>query len=466
MKKIMIPAILILIITGAFRVYAEEQQVAMNEEGDLFSISKSLASDLGLFGEYPNFREGLLFQESGDHYVLEVTMEENGKLVRHRESMTAAGVLEFRKNVSRLILEKKPASALDQSGRLSLLIGTFLLSYGYYGWSIPAALRISDPGQFAGIYLLTSGLGFFVPFFVTGNAEVTQGQAAMALGSAYLGLIHGGLLHMVLFNTAVSTSNFTALNDLAITVTAVSMGEGVLGYFLSDWLDLDEGEASLISFLGGVGIGYGLGTAFLFDLPLSPDGARLMAADMLVTSYIGAAIGKVLADFTKYTAGDTTVLANMTWISAMGTSSALQIFNVTDTKIMAGSLMGVSLAGITAAHLFLASRNFTAEQGGFISLGTFGGALIGAGIAFIASPQMVPTWILPTSMFAGSALGFTAILLLYNGDAEKSGSAQKDPAAVNPLSIRFNPAGLLPAIPGGESSIGFSVPFLELHYRY
>ena len=189
--------ILLFFILVSFTVTAQEQQVPLDKEGKILVITRELARECDLFVEYRHFIQAVLFQVSEDEYILEITWEIDGDLVKHRETLNSRQVIILREKVSNAIKKEHSSSLPDQSGRLPLLIVTGILSYAGFGFSIPVTLDIDNPALFAGLYMVTSSAGFFIPFLLTKNAQVTRSQATFAISGAYLDILHGLVLNIV-----------------------------------------------------------------------------------------------------------------------------------------------------------------------------------------------------------------------------------------------------------------------------
>lgn len=454
----------IFLIIICFKVTAEERQVHMDKEGKIFTISRETAKELDLFIEYSHFKEAILFQISDNEFILEITEEIDGKLVRHRKPYTHKQVMELREKISDILSRKKTPSLLDHSGRFPLLVGTFFLSYGFYGFSIPIILDIDEFAINTGIYFITSGAGFFIPFFLTRNAQVTRGQAALAVGAGCFGIPHGIFLNFLIFGNSFEST----IQTLMAISTGTSIGEGIIGYFLADKWDLSGGEGSLITLMGMIGIGQGIGLATLIhgdDVFLN---SRIFAAEALGVSAAGLVLGKVMIDHINYTTGDTLITTNCMFLGLQLAASVILITDQFDSRFMAGSFMTGTAASIALSTILIGKKDFQNDHGNLITLATLGGSLIGMGIGWIINPNLSTEtdWLITTLGFTGGAIGFGSLFALFKDSA----FTDSKEAEANAFSISLHPESIILSkfVPCNTTieQIKMNTPLVTLRFSY
>ena len=278
---------------SALTLKAQEIQVSFDEEGKVEFIDAKLEKKLGFFPEYNGLKEVRLFQISDTIYVLEILYQPEDKLLKIRKPLSQEQVQDFRKKVTASIQQQAPETVINQEGRTKLLISTSIVSLGYYGWTVPTVLEVDDGKTFVGLYMLTSGAGFFIPFAATKNMRITDAHATISIYGQTRGIGYGVLLTKLIDENA-STQAVLGLGMLT------SVAEGIGGYVWADRTQMTDGTASTIGAMGDFGIGIGLGTAHITGL-FDDYNVRKLSASILLGSAAGIASGVLLAKNQSYT---------------------------------------------------------------------------------------------------------------------------------------------------------------------
>jgi hypothetical protein len=325
------------------------------------------------------------------------------------------------------------------------------LSLGFYGWAVPVVLEMHDKTAVA-LYMLTSATGFFVPLAVTNSIDVTDANAILYNYGATRGIIHGVFLHNLLFDVDDAAKGSIAMGMLG------SIGESIAGFAVAS--KMSAGTASTISVCGDFGIGIGLGTCGLLDL-FQTEQERAVAATVLLGSAGGLIAGGLLASDQSYTRGDAFVLEGAGLLGSYVPLAALELLGVESGKTyIAASMLG-SVAGIALAHGSLVrGKDFTTGQGVLIQLGTVGGALAGAGIAYLVSPRGNGDGTLfLTSSAIGAVGGFALTYTLFSKDLRKR-------EASSSWRLHLLPGGFLTSRLMKNSPLSLShAPVLTVEYR-
>jgi hypothetical protein len=193
MKKIVICFILLFSLFLPLVIFSQERLIPIDSTNNIKVIDKKLEKSLNLFPEYSNFEEAKLFQKGDTSYILEIYYVDKGDLVKDRIDLTYDQLTELREKIREVILNKSLKLNINQEGRPLFVTGTTALSI-YYGAGL--AENIKGSGYYLGdiIIPMTVGAGFFTPFFLTMNKEVTKGMSYLAIGSGGLGIIYGEAL--------------------------------------------------------------------------------------------------------------------------------------------------------------------------------------------------------------------------------------------------------------------------------
>jgi len=446
---------LILLVIPCSVAISQETQVPLDEGGKVAVIDKALEAQLGLFPEYEGFEEARLFQSSDSTFNLEISFRVGNKLQKVSRPLSGDDVLALRARVTSAIRARAPETGLDQSGRSAFLIGTALLSLGYYGWGVPYVLNIDDGRAFGGVYMLTSGLGFFGPFFLTRNRSVTDGEATLSLYGATRGMIHGWCV------SALVVGDDRETRDTIISGVLASLSEYAAGFIVADKTGMSAGTAEVISAGGDFGLGLGWGTSYVTDR----ESEKLEAGAMLAGSGLGLLGGGLLSRTQHYTRGDAYVLRAAgtlgAYLALAGSASVSD-----DDKAAVASCMAGALGGLGAGHWLLRGKDFTTGQGVLVNLSQVAGGLFAAGLVFIAGTDTDPVWPYMVSSSAGALTGFW---LTYHSLGNK---ARTHGRSSSTLRLDICPEGLLALAAARSAShrsgapAGQAIPIVQLQYRF
>lgn len=167
-----------------------EEQVPLDEAGAVLRLDAELARALGLFSEFRDLREVLLFR-SGDAYILEITRRREGRLFREPRRLTEAEVAALRSDISSRLAARGPERLLDQEGRYPLLATSTAAGLAFYGWGVPAMFDVDDTRGQVALYVLVSSASFFGPWLWSEGRPVTPGMASAAAWGGTRGIVHG-----------------------------------------------------------------------------------------------------------------------------------------------------------------------------------------------------------------------------------------------------------------------------------
>lgn len=457
-RILMLVALVVALVGGAGRASAQEVQVPLDEAGRVQVVDARLASRLGLFVQrYAGFREARLFQAPDSSFVLEVTTELRGQTARERVPLSAEEVATLRKDVSARLAERAPDAALDQEGRYLLLGQTTLLGLGFYGWALPYMLDSGDTGS-AGLYLLTAGASFFVPYALTEGKTVSFSAANLSRYGASRGIVHGLLLNRLIVGRESHQvcyydvcSDYTESNDRAAVGFALltSVAEGVAGYYWAKNERMTAGTANTIAGGGDMGLLWGLGAAYLAG---SDDiGDRATAAIALPTVAAGVAAGHWLAARRDYTWGDADVMYTAGALGALS-GAALVAAGDGSEKVAVASAMAGSALGVYLSDRLVRETDFTVGQAVLNRLGTLAGALAGASLGVLTENARVGA----VGAAAGGIAGFAAT---YHTLAPSAREQRGERMSGN-WQLRLSPEALL------ARSADAPAPLLTVNYRF
>jgi hypothetical protein len=463
--------ILLLMIFFAGKLYSQEVQVPFDSSGKITVITEEMENHLQLFPDYPHFHEARLFRQNDNDYILEVTSLDGEKLSRTRLPRTKQDVIILQKNLAEAVSERSLSILLDQSSRSKFLVWETLLSVGAYGPSILAALQTNNVSVGTGVELIVGGLGFFVPYLLTQHSPMSDGQASLALGGAFLGYGHGALIDLL-------ATNGNPGSEVALLGTFVSISETVIGYSVARATNMSEGKADMIRYGGLFGAVQGAGIGILIDP--NPSGS-LISGMTLLGSIGGYAAGALLANDAIYTRGNAstvltaglfgTYLLPLLYGSVIATAPNFFFSNNTSgssfERQFAFAAMAGNAGGIVLAHALMKSRHFSTSEGNYVILGTTAGFLVGEGLGLIITSNSSfsstsSVWTITAPIIIGTAAGFAFMLAILGkgtGDEKNTG-----------WNMNINPGGLMGALsPVKHQTAPNSMmppPMLSVQYKW
>jgi hypothetical protein len=335
-----------------------------------------------------------------------------------------------------------PALEDEEDGRAAFLSTTIVLGLNY-GWMVPLILDVDDAKAFVGLSLLTAGAAFTVPYLLTKDDEITRGMATLGSSGAAFGFAHGALAYL----TVVGIDDVET-RPLLATMLGTSMVEGTLGYIFAKDQKMSAARALALSSGSLWGLGLTGGTNFL--LTGEDTNPQVAYGTMLLGSAAGAYAGFRYEQARRPTDGDVSIVSYTGLLGGYTALAPLLAADVENPRVIAGSLMGGALLGLAGGDHLLKGRDYTRSAAGVISLGSLAGGLLGAGGAFLVTPEdgETATWIVTGS--AAGAIGGLVLMLSAFDDGRPEPAADENGVAMQ----------LTPIIgEQGETGLGLSGAF-------
>ncbi len=436
---------------------AQELQVPFDSSGTILVINQDLEKKLDLFPAHPHFLEARLYREPDSGYVLEVTSFENSQLVKDRLPINASTLKLLREKVNAGIGPQTSALSLNQSSRSKFVLGETLLSIFGYGPAILTALNSDNAGVDVGLELIIGGSGYFLSSALTRNGPMTDGEGSLALGGAFLGAAHGGLMYELF------SSGDPGLG-IGPVIAAASLTETAIGYAIASNNTMTEGTADMIRYGGLFGMVDGFGLAFAVN---NHAPHALWAGLSLAGSAVGFAAGAMMANSQFYNRGSGLVVATIgtygAYIPAMIYASIIN-YNFAHSPPSGLSLTGIAgnIGGVLLANAFTQNRDYSNADGTTVMLGTTAGCLIGSGLGAILISQnslSASLWAFSIPSIVGTVAGFAITLAtIGKGTGDKSSTGWNFDA---------NPGALMGALkPKHENSASVSTPVFSATCKF
>jgi hypothetical protein len=423
-RRMILPLLLLLLISFTHAARGQEVLVPIDKQGRLERIDLRLEQKLRLFPDYRDFREARLFQLADSSYVLEIAYGPEGRLSRSRLPMTLAEVETLRRNVSGAVALRAPQAVLDQDGRTKLLIGTTILSLGYYGWAFPVAIDASGGSEVLGLYMLTAGTAMILPIVLTKEQDVTDAASTLCLYGATRGIIHGTLVHLLFTNGNGEGRSAVTAGWLA------SMAEGVIGFAIADREKMTKGHAEMIGAGGDAGMLLGLGAAILSE----PEDAGT-AGIVLAGSAAGMIGGHMLAADGRFTRGDSYLFRGGGTLGSLLGVTLASAFDLrkkdddgdsqSNDKVYVACAMAGGVAGLAYGTGLARKTNLTGAEGVMVNVGMLGGGLLGLGVMVLAGSNTESGFPYLMASSVGATAGFA---LAYRLVAPGTDEAENGPS--------------------------------------
>lgn len=446
--------ILLFLIFSPKIIYSQERQIPIDSTNNINTINQELEKNLELFPEYTNFEEAKLFQKNDSSFILEIYYTENGDLLKNRKEISEKQLFEIRAKIQEIISQKALNLNLNQEGRTFLITGTTLLSI-YYGYAFGNLVNASDNVRGA-IDLFTIGAGFFVPFYLTKNIEVTYGMSNLAIGAGAIGLGAGYCLN------DLAHISFD-LNDVFILPTITSISGIIGGYYYAKENKISQGKANAIVDMSVLGVPYLAGISY--TLVGDEMTNNQISGSFLLGSIGGAILGNALSNKYNYAPGDAAVFSTSTLLTTAETSALIAIMKVQDAKTAVGMMVfGATIGGLRGNYL-ASTYDYSSAEGHYVALGTIGGWLFGSGVCLLAfnkasddALRFIPA---VTVLFAELGFDITnySITHKYNKDLGDNYNTRK-------LDFFINPAGFTSNVREANKHLQNQIPFFNLSYRW
>ncbi len=429
-------------------LYSQEINIPADTSGKIFIITEELSNKLGIFKEHENFQDAKLFKIDDSNYFLEINYKSEELLLRKRINFTKSQLDSFRIDFSNKLVLLDSIKPFDQSGRLPLIVSSTVLGLGFWGWALPTMLEADNTAVFTGLYLLTAGTSFAVPYYLTMNSNIPKAVGTYTSFGGFAGIFHG-LFLFDLVNGGISNAPSSSIIG---TMFFSSLSEMIINYSISKSNNFSNGKSSTMVSTSVFGTLMGLALTDFLSLYNSP---RLWSATTIATSAFGYLAGDYLSKRQSYSEGDATVLTASGLLGAALPISIVALTDASDSKpySIAGTI-GACL-GLLLGNYLTSDVDFETSHGDYIMLGTFGGGLIGAGIGLIVTSTSERKNSIPLYATIGGIAGFSTLYFSFKGKSPKPSMSSFD--------FQFNPFALYAPIITKSENI--YLPFFQLLYN-
>jgi len=395
---------------------SSDVQVPLDPGGKIAVIDRALEAKIGLFPEYAGFREARLYRLAGDGFQLEIMSDGPDGILRDRVPLSATATGEFRERVSALVSRRAPQAVIDQEGRTKFVNGMRAFAAGWYGITLPGACGVHRPEVTLGMYLITAGSGFFIPFWATQNAAVSQGSAEAGLCGAGNGIVHAFLLNLASSGSEIHGRGFCASS------LGLSLAEMGAGYWWAGREGISGGQGRTLTVMSAFGLGLGLTSAYFYG-PFG-DRPRTWGWAGLAGSAAGLSAGYLMARRQSYSIADADLVGITGLLGAYAAPAFLYACGIRHGKSVAAASLAGGAAGIVLGHVLTADRDLDGNQILLIGLGSVSGGCIGLGVTYLTRRDRSAAGPFLAYSAAGAAAGFA---LSWWGVVDRAAPAPQAP---------------------------------------
>lgn len=407
MKRLLFCVLILNLIISSSLMGQEDVQVSPDNNGILEYIAPETEERLQLFSEYTDFIEARCFRISDTVFVVEVLYKKQSEIKRSKIYYTLEEFTAFRNNVTNRLKAENPETILNQTGRTRLLSVSTITGLAYYGWAVPSVFEVDDGKAVIGMYMLTAGASFYLPYAMTRNNKVSESQADLFMYGQTRGAAHGYILNTALFKNP-------EFNVGSILGISLSIGEGIIGYRWAKKEKMTRGQALTIGLGADFGAGIFAGASHAFGL-LDSDVERRLSATVLFGTSAGIFVGNWFRKTFNYSTGDVYMMRSLGFLGAYVPAALVAIAETDEPKFATGTAALGALGGLSLGHYIAQQNSYTAGQGRLIALGQTAGGLVGLGTGYLISSDndnAYKVWL--TGSILGSVGGFALMNHLFS----------------------------------------------------
>ncbi len=397
--------LLVVVIVVAFlpiNSYAvEEKPTPFDTSGNVFEITQDMEKNLNLFPEIENFSKARLWETEGE-LILEIEKTDRSRI---RDSITEEKLVSIREKISAM------TPPLDQSGRGRFLYHHLALSYLVHAPCIVSIIAPEDPATATGLYLVSSSIGFYLPWKLTENKSFSRSQQDM---SFYMGT------RGALWGTLISLFFDLEGKEFAMPILATSIGGEILGYNFAQKISIGQSRATGAYTDFGMLEGYLTGHLIQIGKMGDDFSTKTLISCVLSGAVLGGALGVYRARTAHYTEGNVTIIQTSgvlggTILEAIYlTIRGFEDWSDNDKRLaFAMPVVGIPI-GIGVGERLVKKLSLKEGDGLLVLAGTSAGALFGLGLSYLFVPHPTENTgrIYSALPSVGALAGFT---LTYRG---------------------------------------------------
>lgn len=435
--RVRVFAVLLMLFAVTLRAQTIETPIAFDSAHRVFAITPGMAERLALqspawlvSGE---FREVRLYSVSpGDGYTL-VVHRPSGTFERFALSLsertTLGNAIDAAMSVAGRPSAEIAADMVSEPAGNAFARRLTILSAIAYG---PLAASLADNGPGAGaLYLLTTGLTYFVSYGAAQSNKFTRAQSDLA---GDLGLAGGG---------AGLLLGYAATGEGGKAVRATGLGGALIGTVAGASLAKRYSDAEAHGAIMGVEAGAAAGVA---AASLANADGRSVAFASVLGGAVGYPVGVWYPRHAGYslTAGDVEAIGTSALIGSLWAAATL---GTDPGAARVGATLGLGYLGgaFVGERVIARSFNLTQTQANVLKVGALAGGLIGLAIPTLADEQSLPLQAVTAA--GGATLGMAALAASFPRST-RVGSSLRSTRQVGSFGVSISPASAFAAATG------------------
>ncbi len=290
-------------------------------------------------------------------------------------------------------------------GRTPLLITSTVFGLAAWGWMVPGSFDVQNSQAQVGLYMLSSGASFAVPYFATRDAPVTAGMAHAFFSGGTRGLLTGYLARMALHTpTNQFDSSLGSESQVDSSLLLASLTGSIGGLLWAREAKIDAGSAHIT----GIGGDFGFFDGFMLASILRLNDTHTKAQFTLLGGGLGYVGGAVFSHYREMTWGDSEVLRMSGLLGMLAAAVPLAwAERKNDERIPFSVLTVGSVVGLVVGDRLTVDRDIDVATALIVDLATVAGGLVGLGTVFLVQGnQNSKAGPLVTGAMLGAGLSF------------------------------------------------------------
>ncbi len=342
------------------------------------------------------------------------------------------------------IMEEEKYYLKNEAGVMAELLASSIIYTSGWGalLTYSVAGHIAQEEAYLASTLIGAGTGFFVPFFLLKDSELSAGGALGAQLGGIRGILDGLLISTLIFGDYID--NTAGLRLMTGLMAGTSIAQYFAGMYLGHTRNISEERMRAITVYSFLGYLASMELSFLIvdDKVAIAMGGRIVSGIMLAGGVSGMLAGNYLSERAHYTNGDSVILGTTVAVSTALSISTVSAGKGFDGRLYSGGALIGTATGIAVGHYLASTMDFKTWQAVMVDLGTIGGSLIGFGVGYLiyskSGYENIGALTIPVSI--GGALGFASLIAYFSKDAiNQKNEREKKSLAHRNFSFELNP---------------------------
>jgi len=323
-------------------------------------------------------------------------------------------------------VERQVTPEAQKEGRTRMVLDATYYGLSLYGPGTIRLLEIESERQAIGLELLMGGVFFGVALNTTQNYRLGAGRSKLIRWGNYAGTLYG--LGVPVF--------FESEDDRAYWVAAM-LGTpvgGLIAHKLSSHRWFEKGETDLIASGGLVGGLYGTAIPYLVNIEDLENWtqAKIYVASVMVGVPIGVWGTTRLIRNKPINRGRAHLISLGAVVGSLYAAGIVHLVDVEADEhpraYVSAAMLGLPI-GTYLGYRLTGKQEYTLGRARLITLGTYGGSLLGLGVVLLADVDVSKPYVLASIL--GSAVGIWYTHRFTRGWGEKFASASNNQVSIS-----------------------------------